>query len=129
MKNVLSIAFLFIITILGLAALNAQVFYQPQTYYVANLSATRGEDSGAYYSVTPMPAAPQGQPQTYYIANLSSTDGANCGEYVAVTPQPQITYPKPVIQNLASPFFPVQYSESSLGVDSSMSEGESGSDQ
>jgi len=27
----------------------------PQVYYVANLSATRGEDCGEYISVTPMP--------------------------------------------------------------------------
>ncbi|MFZ4773697.1 MAG: hypothetical protein ACOYK9_06900, partial [Chlamydiia bacterium] len=75
---------------------NAQLVLQPQVsqsqthvYYVANLSATRGEDCGAYYSVTPMPQSPRGQPQTYYIGNLSSNDGANCGEYVSVSPVPQ----------------------------------------
>jgi hypothetical protein len=125
MKNILPIALTLLITLLGVSAVDAQVPYQPQTYYVANLSATRGEDCGAYYSVTPMPAAPKGQPQVYYIANLSSTDGADCSEYVTVTPQSQITYPTPVIQNLASPLFPVQSSELSLGVDGSMSEGES----
>jgi len=122
MKNILPIAFTLLITVLGVSATNAQVPYQPQTYYVANLSATRGEDCGAYYSVTPMPAVPQGQPQAYYIANLSSTDGANCGEYVTVTPQPQITYPMPTLQ------MPVQYMDSSSGVDRSMSEGESDPD-
>jgi len=90
---------------------------QPQTYYVANLSATRGEDCGAYYSVTPMPQAPQGQPQTYYIANLSANDGANCGEYVSVSPVPQATYPAPTFQNLSSPVIPVQFSDSSLEID------------
>ena len=90
---------------------------QPQTYYVANLSATRGEDCGAYYSVTPMPQAPQGQPQTYYIANLSANDGANCGEYVSVSPIPQATYPTPTFPNLSSPLSPVQFSDSSLELD------------
>jgi len=90
---------------------------QPQTYYVANLSATRGEDCGAYYSVTPMPQAPQGQPQTYYIANLSANDGANCGEYVSVSPVPQATHPAPVFPNLSSPFRPIEFSESSLEMD------------
>ena len=90
---------------------------QPQTYYVANLSATRGEDCGAYYSVTPMPQAPQGQPQTFYIANLSANNGANCGEYVSVSPVPQTTYPTPVFPNLSSPLRPIEFSESSLEID------------
>ena len=90
---------------------------QTQTYYVANLSATRGEDCGAYYAVTPMPQAPQGQPQTYYIANLSDNDGANCGEYVSVSPVPQTTYLAPVFPNLSSPFRPIEFSESSLEMD------------
>jgi len=123
MKNILPIAFTLLLHVLGVSAVDAQVPYQSQTYYVANLSATRGEDCGAYYSVTPMPAAPQGQPQAYYIANLSSTDGANCGEYVTVTPQPQITYPMATLQ------MPVQFMDSSSGIDRSMSEGESDPDQ
>jgi hypothetical protein len=90
---------------------------QTQTYYVANLSATRGEDCGAYYSVTPMPQAPQGQPQIFYIANLSANDGANCGEYVSVSPVPQTTYPSPVFPNLSTPVMPVQFSESSSEID------------
>ena len=118
MKNILPIAFTLLIAVLRVSAVDAQVPYQPQTYYVANLSATSGEDCGAYYSVTPMPAVSQGQPQAYYIANLSSTDGANCGEYVTVTPQPQITYPMPTLQ------MPVQFMDSSSGVDRSMSDGE-----
>jgi len=103
---------------------NAQLVIQPpitqpqtQTYYVANLSATRGEDCGAYYSVTPMPQAPQGQPQTFYIANLSANNGANCGEYVSLSPVPQATYPAPVFPNLSSPLSPVQFSDSSLEMD------------
>jgi hypothetical protein len=103
---------------------NAQLVIQPQisqpqtqTYYVANLSATRGEDCGAYYSVTPMTQAPQGQPQTYYIANLSANDGANCGEYVSVSPVPQTTYPSPVLSNLSSPLSPIEFSDSSLEMD------------
>jgi hypothetical protein len=90
---------------------------QTQTYYVANLSATRGEDCGAYYSVTPMPQAPQGQPQTYYIANLSANDGADCGEYVSVSPVPQATYPTPTLPNLSSLVMPVQFSEPSSEMD------------
>jgi len=128
MKSIPPIAFALMIIALGVSAVDAQVPYQQKTYYVANLSATRGEGFGAYYSVTPMPAVPQGQSQAYYIANLSSTDGANCGEYVTLTPQSQITYPMPAIQNLASPLFPVQCSESLLGVDRSMSDGESDPD-
>ena len=103
---------------------NAQLVIQPpitqpqtQTYYVANLSATRGEDCGAYYSVTPMPQAPQGQRQIFYIANLSANDGANCGEYVSVSPVPQTTYPAPAFPNLSSPVMPVQFSESSSEID------------
>jgi hypothetical protein len=112
--------------ILVIASANAQLVIQPpitqpqtQTYYVANLSATRGEDCGAYYSVTPMPQAPQGQPQTYYIANLSANDGANCGEYVSVSPVSQATYQnqKPLFPNLSSPVMPVQFSDSSLELD------------
>ena len=94
---------------------------QTQTYYVANLSATRGEDCGAYYSVTPMPQAPQGQPQTYYIANLSANDGANCGEYVSVSPIPQATYPAPTFPNLSSPVIPAQDVETPEAVDSELS--------
>ena len=90
---------------------------QPQTYYVANLSATRGEDCGAYYSVTPMPQSPQGQPKTYYIANLSANDGANCGEYVSVSPIPQATYPAPTFPNLSSSLRPIEFSDSSLQID------------
>ena len=90
---------------------------QPQTYYVANLSATRGEDCGAYYSVTPMPQSPQGQPETYYIANLSVNDGANCGEYVSVSPVPQTTYLAPSFPNLSSPLRPIEFSESSSEMD------------
>ena len=110
-----------------IASANAQLVIQPQitqpqtqTYYVANLSATRGEDCGAYYSVTPMPQAPQGQPRTYYIANLSANDGANCGEYVSVSPVPQATYPAPSFPNLSSPslVMPARDVESPEAVDS-----------
>jgi hypothetical protein len=109
-----------------IASTYAQLVIQPQisqtqtqTYYIANLSATRGEDCGAYYSVTPIPQAPQGQPQNYYIANLSANDGANCGEYVSVSPVPQATYQnqKPLFPNLSSPVMPVQFSDSSLELD------------
>ena len=107
-----------------IASAKAQLVIQPQitqpqtqTYYVANLSATRGEDCGAYYSVTPMPQAPQGQPQTYYIANLSANDGANCGEYVSVSPVPHATYPTPALPNLLSPLRPIEFSDSSLQID------------
>jgi hypothetical protein len=112
------------IFVVAVSSMNAQLVIQPQitqpqtqTYYVANLSATRGEDCGAYYSVTPMPQAPQGQPQTFYIANLSANDGANCGEYVSVAPVPQMTYPSPLFPNLSSPVMPVQFSDSSLELD------------
>jgi hypothetical protein len=114
----------YLIFLAVIASVNAQLVIQPlisqpqtQTYYVANLSATRGEDCGAYYSVTPMPQAPQGQPQTYYIANLSANDGANCGEYVSVSPVPQATHPAPVFPNLSSPLLPTPYSESSSEID------------
>jgi hypothetical protein len=110
--------------IVAIGSANAQLVIQPQitqpqtqTYHVANLSATRGEDCGAYYSVTPMPQAPQGQPQTFYIANLSANNGANCGEYVSLSPVPQATYPAPVFPNLSSPVMPVQFSESSSEMD------------
>jgi hypothetical protein len=115
---------LVLIFIVAIGSANAQLVIQTQisqpqtqTYYVANLSATRGEDCGAYYSVTPMPQAPQGQPQTYYIANLSANDGANCGEYVSVSPVPQTTYPSPLFPNLSTPVMPVQFSESSSEID------------
>jgi hypothetical protein len=115
---------LYLIYLSAFGAANAQLIIQPQitqpqpqTYYIANLSATRGEDCGAYYSVTPMPQAPQGQPQTYYIANLSANDGADCGEYVSVSPVPQATYPTPVFPNLSSPLRPIEFSESSLEID------------
>ena len=111
-----------------MASMNAQLMIQPeifqpetQTYYVANLSATRGEDCGAYYSVTPMPQAPRGQPQTYYIANLSANDGANCGEYVLVSPIPQPNYAAPTFPSLLSPVTPVQYSGPSMELDSGTS--------
>jgi len=115
---------LVLIFIVVIASANAQLVIQPQitqpqpqTYYVANLSATRGEDCGAYYSVTPMPQAPQGQPQTYYIANLSANDGANCGEYVSVSPIPQATYPASSFPNLSSPLRTIEFSDSSLEID------------
>jgi hypothetical protein len=117
----LSAVLIFVGTI---ASTYAQLVIQPQftkpqtqTYYVANLSATRGEDCGAYYSVTPMPQARRGQPQTYYIANLSANDGANCGEYVSVSPVPQSTYQTPAFPNLSSPVMPVQFSDSLLEMD------------
>ena len=117
----LSAVLIFVGTI---ASTYAQLVIQPQftkpqtqTYYVANLSATRGEDCGAYYSVTPIPQAPQGQPQNYYIANLSENDGANCGEYVSVSPVPQTTYLAPAFPNLSSPLRPIEFSESSLEMD------------
>ena len=117
----LSAVLIFVGTI---ASTYAQLVIQPQisqpqtqTYYVANLSASRGDDCGAYYSVTPMPQAPRGQPQTYYIANLSANDGANCGEYVSVSPVPQSTYQTPLFPNLSSPVMPVQFSDSLLEMD------------
>jgi hypothetical protein len=117
-------SYLVLIFLAVMASMNAQLVIQPQitqpqtqTYYVANLSATRGEDCGAYYSVTPMPQAPQGQPQTYYIANLSANDGANCGEYVSVSPIPQATYPAPTFPNLSSSLRPIEFSDSSLQID------------
>jgi len=120
MKN---IEFVFVF-VCAVDSANAQLVIQPQftkpqtqTYYVANLSATRGEDCGAYYSVTPMPQAPQGQPQTYYIANLSANDGANCGEYVSVSPIPQATYPASSFPNLSSPLRTIEFSDSSLEID------------
>jgi hypothetical protein len=121
----------FLLTLIYVAAIcsaNAQLVIQPQiaqpqtqTYYVANLSATRGEDCGAYYSVTPMSQTPQGQPQTYYIANLSANDGAKCGEYVSVSPLPQPTYPSPTFPSLLSPVIPIQYSTPSMELDSGTS--------
>ena len=121
-------SYLLLISLGGIASMNAQLVIEPQisepqsqTYYVAILSATRGENCGAYFSVTPMPQARRGQPQTYYIANLSNTDGANCGEYVSVVPIPQTSYVSPVFPNLASPLMSAGIWESPEAVDRKLS--------